>query len=135
MVYTNVKIEKRDYGNPNGTWVVLADSERFGNQAVMFESYRRKEAEEYAQGLFPNAQVLVGLAKRTEQFRKFQDRVFGLTSSSDAYDTTVEYSNEGAYIMFDGARSSYNRFYTWDGSSIRKPKTTSPITIRLERGR
>lgn len=35
----NFKLEK----TPTGTWVVKADSRRFGQQAIVFESYKMME--------------------------------------------------------------------------------------------
>lgn len=38
-MYSNFKIEKTD----NNTYVVRADSDRFGKQAIVFESYSHRE--------------------------------------------------------------------------------------------
>lgn len=46
-MFENIKIERTD----NGTWVVRADSKRFGKEAIMFESFRYKEASAYARNL------------------------------------------------------------------------------------
>lgn len=41
---TNINIARTN----NGTWAVKADTERFGKQEIMFESYSRSECVEYA---------------------------------------------------------------------------------------
>jgi hypothetical protein len=46
-MFKNIKIE-RSY---SGTWLVKADSQRFGEDAIMFESFRYKEASTYARKL------------------------------------------------------------------------------------
>lgn len=46
-MFKNIKIERTD----NSTWVVRADSQRFGTGAIMFESFRYKEASAYARKL------------------------------------------------------------------------------------
>lgn len=46
-MFKNIIIEPTD----NNTWVVKADSQRFGVEAIMFESFRYKEASAYARKL------------------------------------------------------------------------------------
>lgn len=43
-MFTNIRVEFTD----NQTWVVRADSKRFGKDAIIFEHWDKSKAEEYA---------------------------------------------------------------------------------------
>lgn len=53
---TNFNISKTD----NNTYVVRGDSERFGKNAILFESYKKSDCDKYVMENNPNVIHVVG---------------------------------------------------------------------------
>ena len=79
----NINISKTD----NRTWVVKADTERFGIQEIMFESYKREECVKYAEqyGYVERKRNVRKLDYKGMSFKENQDETFTVTSDKGKY--------------------------------------------------
>jgi hypothetical protein len=74
----------------------------------------------------------IGAEQKKEQFEKFLDRIFYLTSDTQ-WNGEVITSKEGMYFTLENARSKFQVFVNCNGQVERKPKNltnTKKYTIK-----
>ncbi len=135
----NIIIEKTG----NGTYVVKADTERFGKQEIMFESYRKAECVQYilktVAFLFRATGKELYLAEMIDWMG--EDKMSKLTAACErnAYLTsyyglehirTYESERGGVYIKMEGCRSSF-ALYVDESGAIKK----APAVKTMREGR
>lgn len=120
----NIKIERIE----SGTYVVKADTERFGEQEIMFESYSEAECVQYilrAAAFLLRATrdpaYLTIIAdwmgeKKNKQIREACSRNCYLTSVYNLEQIYVyESENGGTYVRMEGTRTTFTLFIDRDG--------------------
>lgn len=63
----------------------------------------------------------LGIEQKSEQFKKFLDRIFNLTSDT-MWSGEVISAKEGFYFTLENARSKFQVFVNCNGQVERKPK-------------
>ena len=77
-------------------------------------------------------EFMAAINGKKEQFEKFTNRIFYLTSDC-RFDGTVTFSAEGTYFELTGTRAKFTAFVDNTGAIKRKPKKiTSTITFEIE---
>lgn len=130
----NIRIEHLQ----SGTYVVKADTERFGEQEIMFESYRKSECVRYilkvAAFLFRvtgNPMYLTVLVdwmgdERSQKLHSACERNSFLTSVYGLENIYAYKSKDGGvYIKMIGTRSSFSLFVDSNGAVRRAPPVKS----------
>lgn len=126
----NIVIEKTG----NGTYAVKADTERFGEQEIMFESYSKGECVKYI------LKTMVFLFRTTGEEMYLagmvnwmgEDKMAKLEAACErnAYLTsyyglehirTYESENGGVYIKMEGTRSSFTLYVDGNGTIKKAP--------------
>ena len=126
----NIVIEKTS----NGTYVVKADSERFGEQEIMFESYCKSECVQYILKtmafLFRATGKEMYLAEMVNWLGEDKMAKLEAACGRNAYLTsyyglenirTYESENGGVYIKMEGCRSSFSVFIDENGVIKKAP--------------
>lgn len=126
----NIRIEKTS----TGTYVVRADTDRFGTQEIMFESFDKNECVQYILKtvvfLFRATGKQTYLADMIDWMGK--DKMTKLTSACErnAYLTSYyglehirvyESAAGGVYVKMEGTRSSFSLFIDGNGNIKRAP--------------
>lgn len=132
----NIVIEKTS----SGTYVVKADTERFGEQEIMFESYSKAECVQYilktVVSLFRATGKEMYLAAMIDWMGK--DKMSQLTSACErnAYLTSYyglehirvyESATGGVYVKMEGTRSSFSLYIDGNGEIKRAPAVKSML--------
>lgn len=134
----NVRIEKKG----TNYYVVIADTERFGKDAVMFEGINKEECENYIERTMKMleeismtygqkeekvikeiAEILKKNEKKNAQFESFMNRCFALTSDY-GFDLDKEtwHSREETYTIYEmkGTRAGLRIVVNSNGEVVRK---------------
>jgi hypothetical protein len=69
-----------------------------------------------------------GINEKQEQFEKFLNRIFALTSDT-MWIGLAEICEKGVYFTLDGTRSSFQMFVNNEGHVERKPKNIEFIKV------
>lgn len=133
----NIVIEKSE----NGTYIVKADTERFGAQAVMFESFDRSECARYiirtAIKMYTITKeefyLSVLLAWMDEKKQKQYDENRGRNAHFTGhygFSMTYIYTTEegGLYIKCTGCRSGFSVFFNPDGTVAKSAPAIKSMT-------
>ena len=126
----NIVIEKTS----NGTYVVKADTERFGKQEIMFESYSKTECVQYilktVAFLFRVTGKEMYLAEMVNWMGDDKMAKLEAACGRNAYLTsyyglehiyTYESQNGGVYVKMEGTRSSFSLFVDENGIIRKAP--------------
>ena len=94
----NINISKTD----NRTWVVKADTERFGIQEIMFESYKREECVKYAEqyGYVERKRNVRKLDYKGMSFKENQDEFVRKICEAYGCDTEGRAFREEGYLLW-----------------------------------
>lgn len=135
----NIVIEK----TINGTYVVKADTERFGEQEIMFESYSKAECVKYilktVMFLFRATEKGMYLAEIVNWMGEEKMSKLIVACERNAYLTsyyglehirTYESETGGVYIKMEGTRSSFSLYVDENGTVKKAP----PIKTMREVG-
>lgn len=120
----NITIERTN----NNTYVVYADTERFGKHEIMFEGISEEECKAFIKNVKEAiAKTIIEKVaeQKKEQFTKFFNRCYALTGDCGWY-AVIERYDCGWYAKFEGTKSAVNGFMK-DGEVVRKPRTAKLI--------
>lgn len=139
----NISIENTG----NGTYVVRADTERFGEQEIMFESYNKAECVKYilktAVFLFRATGKEMYLAEMVNWMGEDKMAKLEAACGRNAYPTsyyglehvrTYESEDGGVYIKMEGTRSSFSLYVDENGVVKKAPPIKTMIEGRTYHG-
>ena len=126
----NIKIERTN----NGTFVVKADTERFGKQEIMFESFNKDECVQYIMksvvSLFRATGKKIYLAAMIDWMDKDKRTKLISACERNAYLTSYyglehirvyESATGGVYVKMEGTRSPFTVYIDRNGEIKRAP--------------